>query len=89
MVNYMSAVPNRLLAPAIRIGLLIFLCVGLLASLPEEPARAQGETTSAIAGQVNDASGAPVPRASVTAVSYTHLLFTYPCPTTCSELLIP
>jgi hypothetical protein len=62
----MSAVPNRLLAPAIRIGLLIFLCVGLLASLPEEPARAQGETTSAIAGQVNDASGAPVPRASVT-----------------------
>jgi hypothetical protein len=66
MVNYMSAVPNRLLAPAIRIGLLIFLCVGLLASLPEEPARAQGETTSAIAGQVNDASGAPVPRASVT-----------------------
>src|SRR5580698_7516074 len=62
MVNHMAS-PNRAAAHAIRRTLLIFLCMRLL--LAADSAFAQGETTSAIAGQVIDASGAPVPGAVV------------------------
>ncbi len=43
----------------------LFLLV-LLTSLESVPARAQGETTAAIVGQVMDASGGTIPRATVT-----------------------
>ena len=49
-----------------RHALLVFLCGYLLLGSGTNRAFAQGETTSAIAGQVNDASGAPVPQASIT-----------------------
>ena len=49
-----------------RTALAIFVFVGSLHFLLPEVAFSQGETTSAIIGQVSDASGAAVPGASVT-----------------------
>ena len=49
-----------------RHALLAFLCAALPFSLAAKPAYPQGETTSAIAGQVSDDSGAPIPRALIT-----------------------
>src|SRR6202166_795157 len=50
----------------LRSTLSIFILVGSFHLLFAEVAFSQGETTSAITGQVSDASGAPVPRAAVT-----------------------
>src|ERR1039457_5777762 len=44
----------------------IFVLVGSFHFLFPEVTFSQGETTSAIVGQISDASGAPEPRASVT-----------------------
>jgi hypothetical protein len=63
MVNHMAALSSRGVGHAIRHTLLVFLCTQSL--LAADSAFAQGETTSAIAGQVIDASGAPIPRAVV------------------------
>jgi hypothetical protein len=49
-----------------RSTLSIFIFVGLFHFLLPEASFSQGETTSAIVGQVSDASGAAVPRATVT-----------------------
>jgi len=46
---------------SLRFGLLVMVAVSLLSAL----ARAQGETTSAIVGQVSDGTGAVVPNAAV------------------------
>jgi hypothetical protein len=51
---------------AARKAMLILLCAACFPCLPATRVLAQGETTSAIAGQATDASGAPVPRALVT-----------------------
>jgi hypothetical protein len=50
----------------LRSTLLIFVFVGSFHFLLPEATFSQGETTSAIIGQVSDASGAAVPRATVT-----------------------
>src|SRR5260370_14927583 len=50
----------------LRATLSIFVFVRSLAFLMPEAAYSQGETTSAIVGHVNDASGAAVPDATVT-----------------------
>ena len=50
----------------LRSTLSIFLLVGSFYFLFPEVTFSQGETTSAIIGQVSDASGAPVPGAAVT-----------------------
>jgi hypothetical protein len=50
----------------LRSTLSMFICVGLFHSFLPEAAFSQGETTSAIVGQVSDASGAAVPSATVT-----------------------
>src|SRR5271157_6501719 len=52
-------------APTRRIVPCLFLLV-LFTSLNSVPARAQGETTAAIVGQVMDASGGAIPGAAVT-----------------------
>jgi hypothetical protein len=52
-----------------RATLLIFVFVGSLCFLFPEATFSQGETTSAIIGQVSDASDAAVPRATVTATN--------------------
>jgi len=65
----MLASPKRAPVHAMRHALLVFLCGYLLLGSGTNRAFAQGETTSAIAGQVIDASGAPVPRAAVTVTS--------------------
>jgi hypothetical protein len=49
----------------LRSTLSIFICVGLFHFLLPEATFSQGETTSAIVGQVSDASGAAVPSATV------------------------
>src|ERR1700692_1651796 len=49
----------------LRSTLSIFILVGSFHFLLPEVTFSQGETTSAIVGQVSDASGAPVPRATV------------------------
>src|ERR1700676_3171554 len=54
------------LTTMVRSTLLIFILVGSFHFLFPEVTFSQGETTSAIIGQVSDASGAPVPRAAVT-----------------------
>jgi hypothetical protein len=53
-------------ATILRTTLAIFVFVGSLHFLSPEVAFSQGETTSAIIGQVSDASGAAVPGATVT-----------------------
>ena len=53
----------------LRSTLLIFVFVGSFHFLLPEAAFSQGETTSAIIGQVSDASDAAVPRATVTATN--------------------
>src|SRR5579864_6242455 len=53
----------------LRSALSIFAFVGLFHLLSPEAAFCQGETTSAIIGQVSDASGAGVPRAAVTIIN--------------------
>src|ERR1700686_3611631 len=53
-------------ATILRTALAIFVFVGPLHFLLPEVAFSQGETTSAIIGQVSDASGAAVPSATVT-----------------------
>src|ERR1700726_1508881 len=53
-------------ATILRTTLAIFVFVGSLHFLSPEVAFSQGETTSAIIGQVSDASGAAVPSATVT-----------------------
>ncbi len=50
----------------LRPTLSIFIFVGLFHFLLPEVAFSQGETTSAIVGQVTDATGAAVPGATVT-----------------------
>src|ERR1700680_3586643 len=50
----------------LRLTLSIFIFVGLFHFLLPEATFPQGETTSAIVGQVSDASGAAVPGATVT-----------------------
>ena len=50
----------------LRATLSIFVLAGSLHFLLPEAAFSQGETTSAIVGQVSDASGAAVPGATVT-----------------------
>src|SRR5260221_12238069 len=50
----------------LRASLAIFVFVASFRFLLPEATFAQGETTSAIIGQVSDASGAAVPRATVT-----------------------
>src|ERR1700726_1517499 len=54
------------LTTILRSTLSIFIFVGLFHFLLPEATFSQGETTSAIAGQVSDASGAAVPSATVT-----------------------
>src|ERR1700726_2695699 len=54
------------LTTILRSTLSIFIFVGLFHFLLPEATFSQGETTSAIVGQVSDASGAPVPKATVT-----------------------
>src|SRR6202048_998206 len=54
------------LTSMLRSTLSIFIVVGLFHFLLPEVAFSQGETTSAIIGQVSDASGAAVPGATVT-----------------------
>ena len=54
------------LTMTLRSTLSIFIFVGLFLALLPEAAFSQGETTSAIVGQVSDASGAAVPSATVT-----------------------
>ncbi len=53
----------------LRSTLSIFICVGLFLFLLPEATFSQGETTSAIVGQVSDASGAAVPGATVKVTS--------------------
>ena len=53
----------------LRSTLSIFICVGLFLFLLPKATFSQGETTSAIVGQVSDASGAAVPGATVTVTS--------------------
>src|SRR6266849_4293491 len=53
----------------LRSTLLIFVLVGSFHFLSPEATFSQGETTSAIIGQVSDASGAAVPGATVTATN--------------------
>ncbi len=54
------------LTSMLRLTLSIFIFVGLFHFLLPEATFSQGETTSAIVGQVSDASGAAVPSATVT-----------------------
>src|SRR6202140_3213687 len=54
------------LTTMLRSTLSIFIFVGLFYFLLPEATFSQGETTSAIVGQVSDASGAAVPNATVT-----------------------
>src|ERR1700731_139168 len=54
------------LTTTLRSTLSIFIFVGLFHFLFPEATFSQGETTSAIVGQVSDASGAAVPSATVT-----------------------
>src|SRR6202790_403685 len=54
------------LTSMLRSTLSIFIFVGLFHFLLPEATFSQGETTSAIVGQVSDASGAAVPSATVT-----------------------
>ena len=54
------------LTTMLRSTLSIFIFVGLFYFLLPEATFSQGETTSAIVGQVSDASGAAVPKATVT-----------------------
>ena len=53
----------------LRSTLSIFIFVGLFDFLLPGTAFSQGETTSAIVGQVSDASGSAVPKATVTVTS--------------------
>ena len=57
------------LTTMLRSTLSIFIFVGLCHFLLPEATFSQGETTSAIVGQVSDASGAAVPSATVTITS--------------------
>src|SRR6202795_2889488 len=57
------------LTTMLRSTLSIFIFVGLFHFLLREATFSQGETTSAIVGQVRDASGAAVPSATVTVTS--------------------
>src|ERR1700726_2418808 len=57
------------LTTMLRSTLSIFIFVGLFHFLLPEATFSQGETTSAIVGQVSDASGAAVPSATVTVTS--------------------
>jgi hypothetical protein len=50
----------------LRSALLMFVFVGWFHFVLPEATYSQGETTSAIVGQVSDASGAAVPSATVT-----------------------
>ena len=56
--------PRAIFAKQIVLSLIV--SAALILSLPSADAVAQGETTSAIVGQVRDASGGGVPGATVT-----------------------